>query len=538
MEIASKKIEMECVGYQASLFDGLGRCKAFTFTACRLCCVEYGMADVGHRVGPRGTVHTVIVSAVDVARGRGELRRMARILESEALLSILTISKQDLLISVYTRLLECWPRKIETTNRRKRSPCSLDAEMDAREGPQKVTSDLNDNTERDSVQPANASPDAYDDFQRRVGFPAFEARQEKEDGWQIIRGDTGESRPPDEEVFVQELLPHRMFDGEGLRQHLCPGNVSDVWTQKVLGIKVPERQGVFSDACIDDGNTTNASKTDEKWKPLFPTGDMIPRSPSKNDRSLCQIIDVGVDGGVLPSPREYSKASLADWPFLWGPQPVDIWEAMRSMPFTRQEAAGRITIVNELAPALIAALHYIMFNTFPVRALFQDLYLCRQSFACMFGTMSNAGQEHVISRFCLKSITLIDQDYECFDWQESSPPECDILTGIRISTCSSHVLLAIGGRSIRKYNEMTSTGWRVFDIFAPWQILNFRCCPIQGKSGKSFSKTFHIGVADIGSGPEAFMAMLRNEYGDAYQRLEAVYRAVSQSMTNSKVFSG
>ncbi|TVY17373.1 hypothetical protein LARI1_G004803 [Lachnellula arida] len=318
----------------------------------------------------------------------------------------------------------------------------------------------------------------------------------------VLTGESDES-DEDDELYVQTPLARSQYEDEDLRKHLQTH-------------KFNEEGQLLLDTIVKDGVLLRPT--------LFPKYD----PDEKFHNSHYTIFDVGKDGAPLSRSFAVKPGSSID---------SSIWQAIKDLnadPAALRPAVGRISIVREPSPIVFGALHLTMNKDFDMDEIFEHLVEQDNSAAHMINRGFNDDQRQQRSLvFKFDYFTVVGEEVEPMPWQTSAgaekvldPPEGHI----PISRCSSVVALSHSGNHIKKLKNasrraQTRYGY-VYDLWAPWHVLNIQCYPDHKHSMDSHDSTKHYV-----NGPEAFLHTLLAEFKDAEKRFEEIYNKITKLIT-------
>ncbi|TVY32020.1 hypothetical protein LSUB1_G008535 [Lachnellula subtilissima] len=318
----------------------------------------------------------------------------------------------------------------------------------------------------------------------------------------VLTGESDES-DEDDELYVQTPLARSKYEDEDLRKHLQTH-------------KFNEEGQLLLDSIVNDGVLLRPT--------LFPKYD----PDEKFHNSHYTIFDVGKDGAPLSRSFVVKPGSSID---------SSIWQAIKELnadPAALRPAVGRISIVREPSPIVFGALHLTMNRDFDMDEIFEHLVEQDNSAAHMINRGFNDDQRQQRSLvFKFDYFTVVGEEVEPMPWQTSDgagkvldPPEGHI----PISRCSSVVALSHSGNHIKKLKNasrraQTRYGY-VYDLWAPWHVLNIQCYPDHKHSMDSHDSTKHYV-----NGPEAFLHTLLAEFKDAEKRFEEIYNRITKLIT-------
>ena len=308
----------------------------------------------------------------------------------------------------------------------------------------------------------------------------------------------------DESYYVQEPLEPQTYDHDQLREHL-QNYQWDYHCKKIL------------EAVVD-----NPIRLQQPW--LFPT--TPGPAEDRSHFSGYQVFDIGTDGAPVPVDVSGVESVTS--------KATAIWHAIKDInqPSKQRIATGRITILRELSPILLGAVHLTMHQTFDIDELFQHLVDSESSSAHVHRAFSDDPRRQSSFFFTFEYFTILGDECKPTKWQLADREERHGRHHIPITRCSCIVALALNGKPIRK---VRNPGRRAsnkgdygyaYDPWAPWQVLNLQCYP----DWKS-STDLHESSCNYVNGPEAFMVTLLGEYRDAQRRFEDIYRRITKLIT-------
>lgn len=309
--------------------------------------------------------------------------------------------------------------------------------------------------------------------------------------------ETDSDSDDDENLYVQEPLPHQLYEHENLRKHLR----SYKWQP--------------SGRTLLDGIINDPSRMSQPT--LFET--KIGKADDRSHYSYLQVYDVGSDGApILVEQAEGStKTSNA----------IRIWETMKEVnqPSKALRAVGRISVYQEPSPVLLGAIHHIHNQSFDMDELFTNLLETSASSASFHRAFDEDPRRQRSFVFNMEYFTIIGKDCRPMAWQEADRGRRQNAYHINISRCSSVIALSLGGNHIKKVKnhsrQATNPHGFVYDPFAPYQVLKLECFPDWKSTHNHDSAKHYV------NGVEAFLVTLLGEFRCAQQRFEAIYKEVS-----------
>ncbi|KAK7422667.1 hypothetical protein QQX98_001455 [Neonectria punicea] len=236
-----------------------------------------------------------------------------------------------------------------------------------------------------------------------------------------------------------------------------------------------------------------------------------------------------------------------------------VWEAISDVNPDAQ-SVGRITIVQEPTPLIIAALHLTMSPNFDMSELiahlltdapnrgrthaFMDRAFERTTTTSSFSSSSPSltpSPSHLRQRsffFVFKYYTVVGAGLTPAAWQRFDKRPLDKRLGdhIDIAECGSILALSLGGDPtkpvrMRPRRERVREGF-LFDTFGPWHVLSIQSFPDNAHTvrGEEFQDKQFV------NGPCAFLDLLIAEYRDAGKRNQLLHESVTKLITPKTEF--
>ncbi|KAM0260971.1 hypothetical protein ACHAPA_009986 [Fusarium lateritium] len=244
-----------------------------------------------------------------------------------------------------------------------------------------------------------------------------------------------------------------------------------------------------------------------------------------------------------------------------------VWETIRTVNPTGQ-SVGRITIVQEPTPLILAALQLTMSPHFDMPELLTHLLSDEPNRGRTHAFMTRAYERppsHTTSNmsattppspmplpvgssmsptpttanvrqrsffFVFKYYTVVDPPLEPASWQrfDKRPSESRMGDHIDIAECGSVLALSLGGEPqkapVMKPRRERAREGLLFETFGPWQLLVIQSFPDNSHTvrGKEFEKK-------CVNGPYAFLDLLISEYRDATKRNIILHERVTKLIT-------
>ncbi|RGP70431.1 hypothetical protein FSPOR_4006 [Fusarium sporotrichioides] len=225
-----------------------------------------------------------------------------------------------------------------------------------------------------------------------------------------------------------------------------------------------------------------------------------------------------------------------------------VWETIRSVN-TSNNSVGRITIVQEPTPLILATLHLTMSQHFDMTELlihllsdepnrgrtraFMNRAYERSPSQVIPPSLPNVRQKSFF--FVFKYYTVVNPPLEPASWQrfDKRPSESRLGDHIDIAECGSVLALSLGGEPResplwRLRRERPREGF-LFNTFGPWQLLAIQSFPDNSHTvrGEEFTKDNNKYV----NGPHAFLDLLISEYRDATKRNLILHERITKLIT-------
>ncbi|UKZ76338.1 hypothetical protein TrVFT333_004040 [Trichoderma virens FT-333] len=241
-----------------------------------------------------------------------------------------------------------------------------------------------------------------------------------------------------------------------------------------------------------------------------------------------------------------------------------VWEAIKDIN-PSGKAVGRITIVQEPTPLMLAALHLTMSPHFDMTELLHHLlsddhnrgrthafmhraYERTPSAYPSSPTLPSLDPSNGIKEtppvsfsylrqrsffFVFKYYTLLGEGLDPAPWQlyEKRPTDKRLGDHIDIAECGSVLALSLGGEptktlKMRPRRERAKEGF-LFDTFGPWHLLSIQSFPDDEHTvrGDDFQ------LKSFCNGPYAFLELLIAEYRDAGKRNQILHERITKLIT-------
>ncbi|RDW67859.1 hypothetical protein BP6252_09255 [Coleophoma cylindrospora] len=323
-----------------------------------------------------------------------------------------------------------------------------------------------------------------------------------------VTGDDSDSSDDDEDLYVQDPLPPRSWDREGLRHHLKTYKFNEEG-QKLL------------ESVVVDGTLTNPDIAR-----VFDGGFEL------GVGSHYSVFDVGPDGAPLSRHEVVEKGTKSIHDAIW-----QVIRDVNSDSTKERKAVGRITIIREPSPIVFGALHLTMNEYFDMDEIFSHLVhdSDRGASSAHMGSTRAFHDDHRRQRtfiFNFEYFTILGPGCEAMPWQVSDKAKATSSPAhIPISRCSSVVALSLSGAPVRKLKNVsrrkrTTVNGYLYDTWAPWHVLNIQCYP-----DLKHSMNVHDSSKHYVNGPEAFLYTLLGEFRDCQKRFDEIYEKITKLVT-------
>ncbi|KAH8653624.1 hypothetical protein BX600DRAFT_471266 [Xylariales sp. PMI_506] len=199
------------------------------------------------------------------------------------------------------------------------------------------------------------------------------------------------------------------------------------------------------------------------------------------------------------------------------------------------DAVGRITTLLDPSPLMLGGLHLTMSRHFDMDELFSHLATNNGNGGKTEAYMNRAFEQTELRQrsffFVFKYYTVVSDGFTPAPWQRYSNRSSDPRSTdqIDICECSSILALSLEGRAITRemrHKKRGAQAARVYDSFAPWQLLNIKFFPddIEVMHGETERMQFY-------NGPYAFLDSLTMEYRNAIQRNMNLHDKITKLIT-------
>ncbi|KZZ94236.1 Mg2+ transporter protein, CorA-like/Zinc transport protein ZntB [Moelleriella libera RCEF 2490] len=373
-----------------------------------------------------------------------------------------------------------------------------------------------------------------------------------------VRATTGEesaSPPLDSPSRAQRALTPMSFTDDMLLRHISEANFGDAMT---TALDEAIRRGQDTDAIVSfrDFATFERESYVSTTLEVYEVTAAASAKKTSADINVQECIRYNGQGAPYEGPD-----GIVDAP--------TVWEAIKNIN-PDGDAVGRIVIVQEPTPLILAALHLTMAPHFDMDELLDHLLSEAPNRGRTNAFMERAFEKEASSSsllplpqlpapfpgtqpwatsslgggfssnvrqrsffFVFKYYTSVPDGLEAAPWQRFDKRPSDKRLGdhIDIAECSSVLALSLGGEPIkplrmRPRREPTKEGF-LYDTFGPWHLLSIQSFPDDQHTvrGDQFrQKSFY-------NGPYAFLDLLVSEYRDAGKRNQILHEKITKLIT-------
>ncbi|KAK1774918.1 hypothetical protein QBC45DRAFT_23176 [Copromyces sp. CBS 386.78] len=216
-----------------------------------------------------------------------------------------------------------------------------------------------------------------------------------------------------------------------------------------------------------------------------------------------------------------------------------VWDTLKEVN-ENGEAVGRITILQEVPPLVLGAVHMTMQKHFDMDELLKHLISNEGNNGKTKAYMDRATESTRLRQrtffFVFKYYTVVNQN-KCTPapWQnfDTRPADRKLLDHVDIAECSSILALSLGGDPIKMYRgrvkKRDTKDHVIFATSAPWQLLSIQCFPDDEHTMRSEGS--RDSRRPLCNGPFAFLDSLALEYHDAVTRYSQINDEVTKLIT-------
>ncbi|KAI0129180.1 hypothetical protein BJ170DRAFT_594999 [Xylariales sp. AK1849] len=309
-------------------------------------------------------------------------------------------------------------------------------------------------------------------------------------------------------AYVQQPLPKYSFSDHELLSHLQSARFGDA-AQTALD-DVYQKRGELD-------KSTMFQAFDDRHDKLY-------------DSATYEVYEIGRDGAA----KSKHAAEDNDTELILDAKTV--WDTIKHVNFDG-DAVGRMTdecsSLLDPSPLMLGAIHMTMGRHFDMDELFQHLVTIDGNKGKTKAYMNRAFEQTALRQrscfFVFKYYTIVGEKFTPAPWQQydNRPADKRSLDHIDISECSSILGLSLAGEPIRTFERKKKRAkaeiGKVYDPFAPWQLLNIQCFPddehvMRNEDSRSIFR----------SGPFAFLDSLAMEYRDAAKRNIALNDSITK----------
>lgn len=243
-----------------------------------------------------------------------------------------------------------------------------------------------------------------------------------------------------------------------------------------------------------------------------------------------EVYDVDQDGLAVAQHDEHGNA---DDEYL---EALTVWDTIKDVN-VHGLSVGRMTILQEPSPMMLAGVHMTMSRNFDMDEIFQHLVKKDankgQTKAFMHRAFEQTPTRQRSFFFVFKYYTVVGEGLTPAPWQQfdDRPPDKKSPDHIDITECSSVLALSLEGDPVktirlRSRRRRGAQLGAVYETFAPWHLLHIQWYADDEHSMRSedIKKPFY-------SGPYAFLDSLAAEYRDAVKRYLNLNELISKLTT-------
>lgn len=236
--------------------------------------------------------------------------------------------------------------------------------------------------------------------------------------------------------------------------------------------------------------------------------------------SYSKVYDVGMKGAVLPYAQQCDIEEQAIWQTL---------KATNTGPTKLRPTVGRIVILHEPSPALLAAAHLTLTPHLDMDSVLHSLSSSSPSRSVMDGCFQADPRHQKSFYFTLKYHMLLGHGLSPMDWQDVDKEADSPTKDARIVKGSSVVALSLSGEPIATVKNRSRKPWpdgatdlgQVFDPYSPWRVLSIHYLP----NWKTHVDC-HSEEKRYVNGPAAFLMTLLAAYREAVGRVSELTERV------------
>ncbi|OAA82079.1 Mg2+ transporter protein, CorA-like/Zinc transport protein ZntB [Akanthomyces lecanii RCEF 1005] len=219
-----------------------------------------------------------------------------------------------------------------------------------------------------------------------------------------------------------------------------------------------------------------------------------------------------------------------------------VWDALKTVNASG-DAVGRITIVQEPTPLMLAALQLTMAPYFDMSELtyhlLSDVPNRGLSHAFMHRAFERGPPPQLRQRsfyMVFKYYTSVGDGLAPAPWQryEARPSDKKLADHIDIAECSAVLALSLAGAPVKslrmrsRRSERASREGVLYDTFGPWHVLSIQSFPDDEHTVRGEEFAQHKRFVN---GPYAFLDLLTAEYRDAGKRNVILHEKITKLIT-------
>ncbi|KAH8195944.1 hypothetical protein TruAng_009893 [Truncatella angustata] len=252
------------------------------------------------------------------------------------------------------------------------------------------------------------------------------------------------------------------------------------------------------------------------------------------DSAAYEVYDVGRDGVA----KAKHSAEDNDTDLILDAKRV--WDTIKHIN-NDGSVVGRMTSLMDPSPLMLGALYLSMSPHFDMDELFQHLVTRDGNKGKTRAYMDRAFEPTELrqrtSFFVFKYYTVVSEKLTPPPWQhyDHRPADKRGDDHIDICECSSILALSLSGDPIRTFGRKKKRSkaeqGKIFDSFAPWQLVNVQCFPDDVNVMRTEDSR-----SNFCNGPFAFLDTLAREYRDAVKRNIALNGLITKLITPPVTF--
>ncbi|KAK4179373.1 hypothetical protein QBC36DRAFT_363182 [Triangularia setosa] len=224
-------------------------------------------------------------------------------------------------------------------------------------------------------------------------------------------------------------------------------------------------------------------------------------------------------------------------------QDTSVWPVLKNIN-ADGNAVGRISILQEPTPLMLAATHLTMQSHFDMDELLSHLVTTAGNKGKTKAHLNRSIEPTPLRQrsffFVFKYYTVVTPGLQPAPWQPFDPRPLDFRSPdhIDITSCSSILALSLSGpvqSQVKVRVKRKTKPGNLYSTFAPWQLLNIQYFPDDHHSPFSIVRSDDT-PKKFSNGPHAFLDALRLEYRDAIKRYTDLNESITKLITPPNQF--